>query len=72
MPQEFDPDTAMGLFANIPAIESQRALEIARGLSIAFGDGRSQAMAVYQSTGSAKLAQSVEIEAFRRKAQNRG
>jgi hypothetical protein len=68
MPNEFDPDTAMGLAANIPAIEAHQTLAMARAVAIVFGDAKSLARAVYESTGSAKLAQRVEIQAQMQKA----
>lgn len=67
MPDEFDRETAMGLFANIPAVEAARSLEIAKGIAIVLGDGGTLAQTVFTMTGSAKLAQRVEIDAFRRK-----
>jgi len=68
MPQEFDQETAMGLFANIPTIEAQRSLEFARGIAIALGDERQAAQAAFQVTGSARLARDIEIAALRQKA----
>lgn len=62
----------MGLFANIPAVESAQALTFAKGISIAFGDAKSLASAVYAMTGSDRLAQRVEIEAAVRKAHENG
>lgn len=55
----------MGLAANIPAIESARALEVATAISIAMGDAKALARATFDTTGSARLAQRVEIAAFR-------
>ena len=63
LPSDFDPETALGLAANIPAIESARAMEIARGIAIAFGDSHGLARAIYDVTGSARLAQRTEIAA---------
>lgn len=70
MPDEFDAETALGLAANIPGIEASKALCLARAISIAFGDAKSLANAVYEMTGSAKLAQRVEVQAQMRKAIN--
>lgn len=63
LPNEFDPETAMGLFANIPAVESAQAVTLANGIAIAFGDGKAQARAVYEMTGNDRLAQKIEVHA---------
>jgi hypothetical protein len=70
MPDEFDPETAMGLAANIPAVEAAQSLVTARAVSIAMGDSSTLAACVYASTGSAALAQRIDIEAARQKAMN--
>jgi len=62
----------MGLYANIPAIESAEALVLAKGISIAFGDSRNMASAIYLTTGNAALAQRVEIQAAVEKAHANG
>jgi hypothetical protein len=72
MPQEFDDETAIGLFANIPMLEAQRSLEVCRGVSMALGDAKGLAHAAYLVTGSAKVAQSIEIQAMREKAFRNG
>ena len=53
----------MGLMANIPAIEAAHALSIAQGVAIALGDERMTAKAIYDSTGNARLAQKIEVQA---------
>ena len=58
----------MGLMANIPAIEAADALTFAKAISIALGDAHTLASCVYASTGNARLAQRVEVQA----AMNRG
>lgn len=63
MPNEFDPDTAMGLFANLPAIESAHTLATAKAIAIALGDSHGLAGCVYAMTGNPRLAQRVEIKA---------
>jgi hypothetical protein len=70
LPTEFDPETAMGLMANIPAIEAHESLVVARGVNIAFGDTKSLAAAVFLTTGNAHLAQKVEITAQMQKGLN--
>jgi hypothetical protein len=60
-------ELAMGLAANITAVESARALEVATAISIAMGDHKALARAIYETTGSARLAQRVELAAFREK-----
>ena len=72
LPQDFDPDTAMGLMANIPAVEAAQALTFAKAIAIAFGDGKSQAQAVYDMTGNARLAQKIEVQARMQEGMNRG
>jgi hypothetical protein len=57
----------MGLAANIPSIEAARQLEMASAIAIAFGNAKALASAVFAETGSAKLAQRIEIAAFREK-----
>ena len=51
--------------ANIPRIEAAQALVQAKAINIAFGDSKSLAAALYATTGSARLAQRVEIDAMR-------
>lgn len=63
LPQEFDPDTAMGLHANIPAVEASEALVMARAIAVALGDSKMLAACIYQSSGNDALAQRVEIQA---------
>jgi hypothetical protein len=70
MPNEFDPDTAMGLAANIPVIEADRTLAMARSIAIAFGDEKALAQAIYITTGSAREAQRVEVQLQMRRAMN--
>lgn len=60
----------MGLYANIPAIESAHALATAKALSVAFGDAHVLASCIYQTTGDARLAQRVEVEARVRQHHN--
>lgn len=55
----------MGLAANIPAIEAAQALVFAKGIGIAFGDGKALASAIYAATGNARLAERTEIDAMR-------
>lgn len=70
LPNEFDPYTAMGLYANISAVESAQALNTARAINIAMGDASALARAVYDMTGNDRLAQRVEIQAKMQKALN--
>lgn len=72
LPTEFDPETAMGLMANIQAVESAKALTFAQGITIAFGDSKAQAHAVYDVTGSARLAQKIEVQAMMQKGMQSG
>ncbi len=51
--------------ANIPRIEAAQALVQARAINIAFGDSKALAAALYATTGNARLAQRVEIDAMR-------
>jgi hypothetical protein len=67
MPDEFDDETAMGLFANISAIESAQALTFARAVAMAFGDGDGIADAIYAVTGNARLARNIKIRAAMRR-----
>jgi hypothetical protein len=62
--------TAMGLAANIPAIEAAQSLVMAKAIGIAFGNAKLHAECVYLTTGSGRLAQRVEIAAQRAKAQH--
>lgn len=55
----------MGLAANIPSVEAAQALVFAKAISIAFGDAKAFAQSIYQTTGNARLAQRVEIDAMR-------
>lgn len=57
LPSEFDPDIAMGLSMNIPAIEAAQTLSMARAISIAFGDADALGDAIYATTGNGRLAQ---------------
>jgi hypothetical protein len=68
LPNEFDPETAMALAANIPAIESAQALVFARGIGMAFGDGDGLASAVHDVTGCDRLARNLKIRAAMEKA----
>jgi len=71
LPTEFDPETAMGLAANIPAIEAAEALTLAQGIRLALGeDPSAHARAVFAATGSAALAQRIEVQGKMRKAMN--
>lgn len=63
LPCEFDPETAMGLFANIPVIEAHESLVMARAIAMAMGDGKSLATAVYAVTENSRLATRVEVQA---------
>jgi len=72
LPTEFTPETAMGLMANIPAIEACEALTLARGIAVAFGDNKMFASCVYQSTGNDQLAQRLEVQAQMQKGLNHG
>jgi hypothetical protein len=67
LPSEFPPEIAMGLHANIPAIEAANAMELARGIAIAMGDSKTLAHAVYLSTGNDRLAMNIEISAEKAK-----
>lgn len=67
MPEEFDRDTAMGLFANIGAVEAAQSLALARGIMIAFGDGDGFADAMYAITGNSRLARNIKIRAAMRR-----
>ena len=53
----------MGLMANIPAIEAAQALSIAQGVAIALGNEKLLAKTIYDSTGNARLAQKIEVQA---------
>lgn len=55
----------MGLMANIPAVEAAQSLAMAKAIGIALGDAHSTAEAVFLTTGDARLAQRVEIQAQR-------
>lgn len=70
MPEEFDRDTAMGLFANIPAVEAAQSIALAKGIAMAFGDGDLMAESVYAMTGNARLARNIKVRAAMRKAAN--
>jgi len=70
MPDEFDPETAMGLMANIPAVEAAQALTLARAIGIGLGNEQMLAHAVYLTTGSARLAQKVEVQAKMTRGRN--
>jgi hypothetical protein len=70
MPSEFDPETAMGLTANISAVEAHQTLVMARAIAITFGDSATLASTVFSATGSAKLAQRIEVQAQMKKAMN--
>lgn len=70
LPQEFSPETALGLYSQISAIEAARALEIAKGIGIALGSGNALASAVFETTGSAALAHRIDVQEIRRKAQD--
>lgn len=70
MPTEFDQETAMGLYANIPAVEAAQSIALARGIAIAFGDADAMAESVYATTGNARLARNIKIRAAMRKAEN--
>lgn len=63
LPSEFDGETALGLIANIPAIEAESVLLTARGIAIAMGDTKTLAETVLQVTGSDRLAQRIEVQA---------
>lgn len=63
MPEEFDPETAMGLMANIPAVEAAQALTLGRGIAIGLGNEKMLAQAIYLTTGNARLAQKIEVQA---------
>jgi hypothetical protein len=60
----------MGLFANIPAVEANQTMVMARAIAVAMGDAKTLAHCVYLSTGDAKMAQQVEIRAQMQKAMN--
>lgn len=60
----------MGLMANIPAIEAAESLTLARAIAIALGDEKSLASCVYASTGNARLAQRIEVQAAMHRGQN--
>ena len=62
----------MGLMANITAVESAKAMTFAQGILIALGDGRAQAQAVYDITGSSRLAQKIEVQAMMQKGMQNG
>lgn len=66
MPSEFDPETAMGLFANIPAVEAAQAIVTAKAVAIAFGDAKLTAHTVFLATGDARAARNIEIQAAMR------
>lgn len=63
LPCEFDPETAMGLYANIPTLESESALVTARAIAMAMGDSKSLAHAVYTATGNSRIATRIEVQA---------
>ena len=63
LPTEFDPDTAMDLHANIPAVEAAHTMATAKAIAIALGDAKALAECVYLTTGDAAMAQRVEIRA---------
>jgi len=67
MPDEFDKDTAMGLFANIGAVEAAQSLALAKGIMIAFGDADGIAQAMYAVTGNERLARNIKIRAAMRR-----
>jgi hypothetical protein len=46
-------------------VEAAQALVFAKAISIAFGDAKAFAQSIYQTTGNARLAQRVEIDAMR-------
>lgn len=52
--------------ANIPRIEAAQALVHAKAINIAFGDAKALAGALYATTGNARLAQRIEIDAMRK------
>lgn len=53
----------MGLYMNLPAIEAQHALTMAKGIAIAFGSETALSSAVYAVTSNEQLAQKVEVQA---------
>lgn len=53
----------MGLFANITAVEAAHTLSVVRAIGIALGDTKSLAGCIYEMTGDARLAQSIEVRA---------
>ena len=56
----------MGLFAQIPAVEAQRALVLAQGISVALGDAYPQVLMI--ATGDGAAAASAAVAAYHRKA----
>lgn len=72
LPSEFTPETALGLYANIPSIEAAQSLVTAKAIAVALGDGKAYADCVYRTTGSAKLAQRIQIESIKAKNERHG
>jgi hypothetical protein len=70
LPNEFSPETAMGLYANIPAIEAAQSMTTAKAIAMAFGDAKSQSDCVYQMTGNARLAKRMHIDSIKAKNQH--
>lgn len=70
LPSEFDPETAMGLMTNIPAIEAAEALVLARGIAVAMGDTKSFVSCIHQVTGNDQLAQKIAVQAAMQKGLN--
>jgi len=62
----------MGLMANIPAVEAAETLVTARAIAIAMGDAKTLAACLYATTGNARLAQRVEVQAMMAKGRING
>lgn len=62
----------MGLFHNIPMVESAQALSTARAIAMAMGDAKSLAAAVYSVTENPRLASRIEVQAALRNGASHG
>jgi hypothetical protein len=63
LPSEFDPDTALGLAANIANVEASHAVSTAQGIDAALGNENMAASLLWQVTGNDRLAQQMAVRA---------
>lgn len=63
LPTDFDPETAMGLAMNIPAIEARNTLAMSQAIAIAFGSSDQMESTIRLATGSNELAFKAKVAA---------